>query len=101
MTRIANRDAWIAQIRFPSGSGFTQPWTWWVDKQTGILLKSIVSGNTKQFANVTIDGPVGPFHDPIVPKGYAIQGFLDGTTVQTVVPRSEPLSHLLATLRSH
>jgi hypothetical protein len=23
-----------------SGSGFTQPWTWWVDKQTGILLKS-------------------------------------------------------------
>jgi hypothetical protein len=95
--RVAGRDTWRTEIRFPSGSSLGPTWTWWIDKQTGIVLRSTVGG-TKGFTSVAIDGPLPAFPDPIVAKGYAVDGVIAKRTVHEVVPANARLTTLLSQL---
>ena len=97
--RVARRDAWRTEIRFPTGSDLGPTWTWWIDKQTGIVLRSTIRGRTKGFTTVAIDPPLPVFPDPVVPRGYSVDAVISGRPIHEVVGRDEPLSSLMSQLR--
>ena len=97
--RIVGRDAWRTEIAFPS-SRYKDPWTWWVDKQTGIVLKSQAAGITTELTAVTFGRPLTGLPNPRLTAGYTIKLFLGGSDYQTVLRRDMPLAQITTDIRS-
>jgi hypothetical protein len=99
--RVAGRDTWKTEIDFPTAI-YKQPWTWWIDKQTGVVLKSVTAGYTKEFTDVAFDQPYPTAPNPTVPKGYTIRVllFAGGANYEATLARDTPLAEIIANARN-
>ncbi len=94
--RIAGRDTWKTEIDFPAAI-YKQPWIWWIDKQTGVVLKSITAGNTQELTEVAFDLPFPTAPNPNIPKGYTIRLLLSarGAYYEATLARDTPLAEII------